>query len=180
MLKKLILGIFLIALVLLGIFYLTRETQDIDIDVDEDIPNDVEEVEEITEETEIQEWTSFENPEFNYTAEYPQNWELDTEDYERVWFYDSQEEVAILFASSIATQTGFPEYEMISMYETTVDNQEATISLLYSDMDRAIISVFESENYPHFTMMTYQCETGAEDEKMLELNEEFLGRITLQ
>ena len=83
------------------------------------------------------------------------------------------------FPAQYGTQTGFVEYELISSYEFTLNNgEETTISVLENEGTTAIISGFNGGIYPHFVMMTYEDESL--DEKMIELNEEFLGRITFQ
>ena len=173
--KKILLPLLIFVLIVFGALYLLEEKEDSEItQVEETVQ------EEIVMEKDTAEWEIFANNDFSYTAQYPQNWEIDSDDFERVWFYNEMEEIAILFASETATQTGFPEYELITQEETLVDGNPANTSLLYSENTRAILTVFESENHPHFLMMTYECTDGSQDEEMMEFNEEFLSRITFQ
>ena len=188
MINKTIFLILALALILLvGYYFLQSEEKEEAIDeiTDEIVIEEEEETkeeEEIVEEEQEQatEWETFTNPDFSYTAQYPSNWDTDLSDYERVWFYSEDEGIAILFASETATETGFSEYELISQEETLVDGNFANTSLLYSENTRAILTGFESENHPHFVMMTYESADDSQDSDMMEFNEEFLSRITFQ
>lgn len=184
MIKNTIFLILALALILLvGYYFLQSEEKEETIDeITDEIVVEEEQEEEIVveEQEEAAEWETFTNTEFSYTAQYPLNWQTDLDDFERVWFFNEEEEIAILFASETATQTGFPEYELILQEETLVDEKPANTSLLYSEETRAILTVFESGDHPHFVMMTYESADDSQDSEMIEFNEEFLSRITFQ
>ena len=180
MYKKIVLPLLICILVILGAFYFLTERQEEVVQEDTVEREEVSSIPEEIVEEEISEWEDFTNTDFSYTAQYPLDWEIDSDNLEGVWLYNQSEGIAILFASATATQTGFPEYELISQEESTVDGNPANTSLLYSGSTRAILTVFETEQYPHFVMMTYECIDGSQDEEMMNLNEEFLSRITFE
>jgi hypothetical protein len=134
---------------------------------------------EIAEQTE--DWDTFINTLYGYTIQYPNEWEIDTDDLERIWLLIPEAEASILFASDTATQTGFPEYELLESNNFLIDDVEATISLMESEEGiRALLTVFNTNKYPHFIMFTYQYENELQNSEMEELNEQFLNRITFQ
>jgi hypothetical protein len=188
MIKKTIFLILTAILIVLGTFYFLQgqEKEEAidkitdDITVEEE--KEEEQVEEEGQEEEIEEeWNTFVNLEYSYTTQYDPDWEINSEDLERVWFYLPAQDASILFASATATQTGFPEYELISSYEFILDEEiETTISILESDETRAIISAFQSQEHPHFVMTSYEYQNEQHHENMVELNEEFLSKITFQ
>ncbi len=178
MLRNYIILILIILLIIAGVLYLSKSQYE------ETFEQHTEERAQEEEETEIrvekeEKWETFENKEFSYTVQYKNDWETNFDDPERLWFYLPIEDVSILFASSTATQTGFPEYELLSSEEFVLNNNiESTISLLEDEDSKALISTFNTEEFPHFVMLTYGSEQL--DEEMLELNKEFLSKITFQ
>jgi hypothetical protein len=177
MMKKTIFLILTAILIVLGTFYFLQSQEKeeaIDKITDEiTVQEDEEEVEE--------EWSTFVNLEYSYTTQYDPNWEINSEDLERVWFYLPTQDASILFASATATQTGFPEYELISSYEFVLDEGvETTVSILESEESRAIISAFDSQEHSHFVMTSYEYKNEQHHENMVGLNEEFLSKITFQ
>jgi hypothetical protein len=180
MLKKIIALILIVVLIVFATFYFlkTQDEKRLEVDDSTEMISSEEEVLEI--EDPFAEWDTFVNTTFRYTMRYPSEWEIDADDLERIWIYIPEEDASILFASEIATQTGFPEYEMLSNSDIAIDGVGGTISLLQDEDTRAILSVFQSESFPHFVMITYQYESEEHDEKMMSLSEDFLRRITFQ
>ncbi len=176
MLKKIIALILVVVLIVFATFYFLKTQDEKRLDVDESTEQDAD----IEIEDSFAEWETFVNTTFRYTMRYPSEWEIDADDLERIWIYIPEEDASILFASETATQTGFPEYEMLSSSDIAIDGVGGTISLLQDEDTRAILSVFETELFPHFVMITYQYESEEHDEKMMSLSEDFLRRITFQ